>query len=497
MSNRFTGNRFSVLSNGQLDKKKGHKKVTVTKLNTTLGNQTSKDDHVSGTVRQKKEKKQGGGSYTENDVESALNVTETIEEKKLNSNHYSSEKLKVVDEKPKDKTNLHLFIDSPNLWLNGKHKVKKVYDLKLKDQEKFHPLSNFARIDFVKLFETILKNSELEPKDFTNKIIYYSTTNENTDVDEFENYLKAINFETKRYHRKAKQGEKQVDTSICFDIGYLMGEKKIQKLILITGDLDMMPAVKKSIELDIEVVMFSWEIGCNEEYKILKKQNNKTFSLHYLDDFASSILYLSVKRFQLIKHVDLFKNMDFNFYEIKPPNIETRNIDEYLNRKNKKIDFKNGTKDLGIPLIQDKVKFQLWVHEELLVFGYKGGKIQNDFEIWELKDISAVISRIASYYLELVFPNCFNGSNDLDLSSLSDLSKKWIQLWKKFHELHENLKIRNCSDNEKKIIENTLANTEQLLTSKPPPKEKETVESFKKKIENMKGVLDSYNRKSK
>ena len=118
-------------------------------------------------------------------------------------------------------------------------------------------------------------------------------------VDTFWERVKTYDWVVKTYERSYVTGkEKEVDTELVADVTevvcktppYLRGT-----IIIISGDRDMRPAVKKSLENGFKVEMYIWKNAASLKGSLdkYKKEHPGRVSYQYLDDIEAQATYLN------------------------------------------------------------------------------------------------------------------------------------------------------------------------------------------------------------
>jgi hypothetical protein len=123
-------------------------------------------------------------------------------------------------------------------------------------------------------------------------------------------------FRTKIFDR-AHGKEKEVDNSMATDLSSEATELRVSAkyepkakqrkvntiFVVVTGDRDMLPAVRKVLECDIRVELWAWESGMSKEYWKLDSQNG-LLSVNFLDSIFEQISFFSVLSTRRSKRVD-------------------------------------------------------------------------------------------------------------------------------------------------------------------------------------------------
>ncbi|KAK4207109.1 hypothetical protein QBC37DRAFT_102453 [Rhypophila decipiens] len=203
-----------------------------------------------------------------------------------------------------------IFIDDSNVWIEAQKFAASgnSHMPKLEDTERDPRL----RIDIGKLVESLRKNRIQGPS-----FLYGSRPPPNDSV--WEAFQKN-KFETNIYDRAIQSGkEKEVDNSMSADMSEKATELRVraeiggpkEKLkkenttfVVITGDRDMLPAVKKIIlKCQIRVELWAWKSGISSEYLKLLSDNSDLFSLNLLDSIFQGICFTAFRSTRKVKSV--------------------------------------------------------------------------------------------------------------------------------------------------------------------------------------------------
>ncbi|KAF7546085.1 hypothetical protein G7Z17_g8668 [Cylindrodendrum hubeiense] len=189
------------------------------------------------------------------------------------------------------------FVDDSNIWIEAQKFAASPNSRmpKLTDGDR----DPRFRINIGKLVDTLRKNRSQGPS-----FLYGSRPPPN---DSVWNAFKGFKFQTKIYDRVLGK-EKQVDNSMATDMSAEATELKIRAeyesktiqqkanttFIVITGDRDMLPSVKKVLACDIKVELWAWNSGISKEYFKLGSQN-KLLSVDFLDRIFDDIYFTAFR----------------------------------------------------------------------------------------------------------------------------------------------------------------------------------------------------------
>lgn len=197
-----------------------------------------------------------------------------------------------------EKEDCLLFIDDSNVWIEAQKFA--VYGNprmpKFADGDRDPRL----RIDIGKLVNTLCRGRNQRKSN-----IYGSRPPPNDLV--WEQYEK-WNFETKIYDRGANGKEKEVDNSMAVDLSgeavelhvsakYNADAKRRKDrtvFVVITGDRDLLPAVKKVLHHGFPVELWGWKLGIARDY-LRERNDNGLLSVKFLDDIFTNISFTNCR----------------------------------------------------------------------------------------------------------------------------------------------------------------------------------------------------------
>ena len=193
-----------------------------------------------------------------------------------------------------------IFVDGSNVWIEAQEFAASgnSHIPKLQDSNRDPPL----RIDIDKLVERLRRNRTQGPS-----FLYGSRPPPN---DSVWKAFEKNKFETKIYDRAYGGKDKEVENSMSADMAAeatelqteaeLMAkhfgdptatEKKDKTtFVVITGDLDIIPAVKRVLECKIRVELWAWKSGISQAYLDLAAING-LLSVHLLDSIFKDICF--------------------------------------------------------------------------------------------------------------------------------------------------------------------------------------------------------------
>ena len=114
--------------------------------------------------------------------------------------------------------------------------------------------------------------------------------------DGFWSTMKSKGFEVHTYERKLN-GEKAVDTGIVTEGAFYIAQQECPGILnILSGDFDMFPLIKKAIEQNWQIVLWSWKDSLSNEYLDVKE-----ITIKYLDDVAEDLIFLIVILMDIMK----------------------------------------------------------------------------------------------------------------------------------------------------------------------------------------------------
>ena len=202
-----------------------------------------------------------------------------------------------------------IFVDDSNVWIEAQKFAASGNSHMPKLQDADHDPR--LRIDIGWLVERLRKNRIQGPS-----FLYGSRPPPNDSVWEA---WKKYKFETNIYDRDNKGKEKEVDNSMSTDMSEKATELRVMAelgdrsarekrdnttFVVITGDRDMLPAVKKILlRCGIRVELWAWKAGISNEYLKLQAENGGQFSVRLLDSIFKDISFTAFRSTRRVKNV--------------------------------------------------------------------------------------------------------------------------------------------------------------------------------------------------
>ena len=177
-----------------------------------------------------------------------------------------------------------VFVDDSNIWIAAKQLASRVKHLKTSEDHR-------VRIDIGKLTTVVAAGRPV-----AQGFLYGS---EPPPVDTVWEKIRSQHFEVNTYPKsQITRKEKQVDAQLVADIterAIITPEFERTTIIVISGDADVLPAVKKVLKYkrwNVEVYM--WQHAMSSELKKLPSSNDRVKVL-FLDDHLSKVTFTNMK----------------------------------------------------------------------------------------------------------------------------------------------------------------------------------------------------------
>ena len=198
---------------------------------------------------------------------------------------------------------------------------------------------NGMRFDYVKFAKNQLVNFAA-----AEKYIVGSKRAEN-EGDSFWKTLEGKGFRVKTFNRT--NSEKGVDTELVMIGSDAMQNKEPGRLILMSGDKDMEPLIRRAHESGWKTEVWTWSKSINSEYAfdgIIDKVN-------YLDAYQDEYLYRATEDHQNKEYLGGYRERQSNTAEVQDEYKKTQssnaNQDEYTKRQSSKKEYQKADKTDG------------------------------------------------------------------------------------------------------------------------------------------------------
>ena len=189
------------------------------------------------------------------------------------------------------------FVDDSNIWIEAQKFAASgnQYMPRLEDSD----VDPRLRIDIGKLVDTLRGRRKQGPS-----FLYGSRPPPNDSV--WKAFEDKFRFNTKIYNRNSKNKEKEVDNSLATDLASeatelrvgakyndkVMEKKKKTVFVVITGDRDILPPVKKVLDSGLRVELWGWKNGIAKEYY---NERSVLLSINHLDSEFDKIFFTNFR----------------------------------------------------------------------------------------------------------------------------------------------------------------------------------------------------------
>ena len=189
-----------------------------------------------------------------------------------------SESLKSIKHLCEENEHVFIYVDDSNMWIEAKKLAANKFNLKCKEDPRL-------RLDIGKVADVVANNRKVAWG-----TLYGSEPPERDSVWQKirERGWKVIT--TKRSTFTGK--EKQVDHQMVADITALVsGCIAKGKIVIVSGDADMIPAISKSLHMNWSIEIWMWENGVSNSLKQLAEKNPGLMSINFLDSRLEEVTF--------------------------------------------------------------------------------------------------------------------------------------------------------------------------------------------------------------
>ena len=239
---------------------------------------------------------------------------------KVNVQKYGSEDMYTCPECSTDTASfstkqkpIWIFVDDSNIWIQAKKLVSKLKRFKTKEDSRL-------RIDVGKLADVVAKGRPVE------KGILYGS--EPPKIDSVWKKIREKGWEVKTKERSTlTHKEKEVDGQLITDVTAIAcktPERDRSTIVLITGDADVKPAVRKIVEEGVwHVEIYMWRQGFSSRLKQLPQESNVVRCFD-LDDHLENVTFTSwaFKGKQIPPNSSVVLRMEPNAFPTRIPSKE-------------------------------------------------------------------------------------------------------------------------------------------------------------------------------
>ena len=185
--------------------------------------------------------------------------------------------------KPVTDEHVFIYVDDSNMWIEakklaaGRSKLKCVEDPRL-------------RLDIGKVADVVAMG-----RDVVWGALYGS---EPPPIDTVWQKIRARGWKVVTNKRSTyTKKEKQVDHQMVADITALVSDRSVAKgkVVIVSGDADMIPAVKESLEMKWSIEIWRWVSGISNSLKKLSDENTDLVKIFTLDSRLEAITFTNFK----------------------------------------------------------------------------------------------------------------------------------------------------------------------------------------------------------
>ena len=176
-----------------------------------------------------------------------------------------------------------IYVDDSNMWIEGKKLAAKNADLKCVEDPRL-------RLDIGKVTDAVANGREVAWG-----ILYGS---EPPPIDTVWEKIRESGWKVKTSKRSSfTNKEKQVDHQMVADITTLVSDRGVAKgkIVLVSGDADVIPAVKEGLRKKWSFEVWTWNSGTSKALTKLAKDNPELLTIHPLDSHLDDISFTNFK----------------------------------------------------------------------------------------------------------------------------------------------------------------------------------------------------------
>ena len=193
-----------------------------------------------------------------------------------------SEDLKPVKHLCKDNEHVFIFVDDSNVWIEAKKLAANKLNLKSVEDPRL-------RMDIGKITDVVANNRKVAWG-----TLYGS---EPPPLDSVWQKIKKRGWKVVLTRRSTLTGkEKQLDQQIVSDITALISGCIVRgKIVIMSGDADMIPAIKRSLQNQWSIEIWTWENSVSNSLSKLARKNPKLMSINILDSRLEEVTFTDFK----------------------------------------------------------------------------------------------------------------------------------------------------------------------------------------------------------
>lgn len=266
-----------------------------------------------------------------------------------------SESLEPIKPPCEDNDHVFIYVDDSNMWIEAKKLAANKLNLKCVEDPRL-------RLDIGKVTDVIANNRKV-----TWGILYGS---EPPPIDSVWQKIRERGWKVITTQRSSFTGkEKQVDHQMVADITALVSGCIVKgKIVMVSGDADMIPAISKSLQMKWSTEIWMWGNGVSNALKQLAEENPGLMSINILDSRLEEVTFTNFT-FGATKIPDtrsvIIKDIDFT-----PDETWQKKLGE-------KLSWPFQICMIGPEKLQNPVDFK----DVILIFSNARAKDNKDFEM--------------------------------------------------------------------------------------------------------------------
>ena len=266
-----------------------------------------------------------------------------------------SESLEPIKPPCEDNDHVFIYVDDSNMWIEAKKLAANKLNLKSVEDPRL-------RLDIGKVTDVVANNRKVAWG-----ILYGS---EPPPIDSVWQKIRERGWKVIITQRSSFTGkEKQVDHQMVADITELVSGCIVKgKIVMVSGDADMIPAISKSLQMKWSTEIWMWGNGVSNALKQLAEENPGLMSINILDSRLEEVTFTSFT-FGATKIPDtrsvIIKDIDFT-----PDETWQKKLGE-------KLGWLFQICMIGPEKLQNPVDFK----DVILIFSNARAKDNKDFEI--------------------------------------------------------------------------------------------------------------------
>ena len=266
-----------------------------------------------------------------------------------------SESLEPIKPPCEDNDHVFIYVDDSNMWIEAKKLAANKLNLKSVEDPRL-------RLDIGKVTDVVANNRKVAWG-----ILYGS---EPPPIDSVWQKIRERGWKVIITQRSSFTGkEKQVDHQMVADITALVSGCIVKgKIVMVSGDADMIPAISKSLQMKWSTEIWMWGNGVSNALKQLAEENPGLMSINILDSRLEEVTFTNFT-FGATKIPDtrsvIIKDIDFT-----PDETWQKKLGE-------KLGWPFQICMIGLEKLQNPVDFK----DVILIFSNARAKDNKDFEM--------------------------------------------------------------------------------------------------------------------